>query len=153
MYPLLMFKKLSKRNYDMYNIFRSYFMFSCGYVGMFMMNQGWKKKFMSKFCKQAIIRCVLWHLSWDAAVRSIWGRVLHLGGNRAGIGSLRAFKYYTAHRYLDKMHGGMRESAESRHIKGTICIPWICDTCFPVSQYMRHQDKMGSSIVKFNELC
>ena len=100
-----------------------------------------------KVCKQVMLRCRIWHLSRDAAVSSIRGRVLQFSGIRAGIGSMRAFKYYTAPRYLDKMHGGMRESAESRHIKGIICIPCICDTCFPVSQYMRSQDKIGSPIL------
>ena len=63
----------------------------------------------------------LWRSSRDAVVRSIWGRVLHLGGIRAGIGSLRISKISIGlYKYLDKMHGGIRESAESRHIKGTL---------------------------------
>ena len=45
-----------------------------------------------KSVEQVMLRHRTWHLSWDAAFGSIRGGVLHLGGIRAGIGSLRAYR-------------------------------------------------------------
>ena len=76
---------------------------------------------MSRSCKQVSLRHVLWHFSRDSAVGSVQVRVLQLSGIRAGIGSLRMSKISIGlYKYLDEMHGGMRESAESRHTKGIL---------------------------------
>ena len=63
----------------------------------------------------------MWHLSQDATVSSIQGRVLHFSGITAGIGSLRIYKLSVVlYKHQNKMHEGMRESAESRHTNGTL---------------------------------
>ena len=77
----------------------------------------------------------LWYPSYSVTIGSI----------RAGIGSLRICKISIGmYKYLDVMHGGMRESAESRYIKGTLpTLYMIYDTW---DLYMRHRDKIRSPI-------
>ena len=82
---------------------------------------------MSRSCRKVKLRHVLWHLSRDATVSSIQGKVLYFSGIRAGIGSLRICKLSVIlYKHRNKMHREMKESAESKYLKGTI---YICISC------------------------